>query len=131
MQRYLLFISIIFLLSSCSKEVQNLPPENLLGEETYLDVYIDLHLFNAMVQAVDTVMNEDSLRLALFDHYSVTEDQFRSSHAFYQSQTLEQQARLDTAVARIARNLEILNAQRTLQPNLSGESAPAFRPQSQ
>ncbi len=104
-------------LLGCEERTEIEPPVNLLDEATYIDVYIELHLFNAMVEAVDTVMYQDSLMTELFNKYSIAESDFRDSHAFYQSQTQLQQVRLDTATARLARALEALNEVRLLQPS--------------
>lgn len=127
--RSILFLLLFLVIGSGCKEELELPfPENLIDEKKYVDVYIDLHLFNAMVQAVDTVMNEDSLRMALFSQYEINEEWFKSSHAYYQSQTQEQQTRLDTAVTRIARTLEMMNTQRMLSPDQLIDNGGAFRP---
>jgi len=116
MSRFIFVALIGFILASCEQTQETNPPLNLLPEPTYIDVYIELHLFNALVQAVDTVMNQDSLKSELFNKYSITEKDFIASHSYYQSQTLLQQARLDTAVARLARSLEIMNTTKILQP---------------
>lgn len=127
--RSILFLLLFLVIGNGCKEELELPvPENLIDEKKYVDVYIDLHLFNAMVQAVDTVMNEDSLRMALFSQYGINEEWFKSSHAYYQSQTQEQQTRLDTAVTRIAHTLEMMNTQRTLSPDQLIDNGGAFRP---
>lgn len=113
----LLVLFIGVLLFACEEKTEQEPPLNLIDEATYIDVYVELHLFNAMVEAVDTLLNQDSLKTELFNKYSVIEDDFRVSHAFYQSQTQLQQVRLDTAIARLARTLEALNEPRIIQPN--------------
>lgn len=122
-----LFFCVSFL--GCNEKTEIEPPISLIDEATYIDVYIELHLFNAMVEAVDTVKNQDSLMTELFSKYSITESIFRESHAFYQSQTLLQQIRLDTATARLARALEALNETRLLQPTQQDDNIPASRPQ--
>jgi hypothetical protein len=129
MKDLLLVLFVGLILISCEENLEIDPPENLISEATYIDLYVELHLFNALVEAVDTVMNQDSLMNELYEKYSVSEQSFRESHSFYQSQTQQQQVRLDTASARLARTLEALNAPRIIQPNQLGGSIQDSRPQ--
>jgi len=105
MLRFSLIFFLGLLLVSCEDPETLEPPQNLIDEDTYLRMFIDLHIFNAMVQSVDSVANRDSLRLALFDNYSITEEDFQATHTYYQSQPTLQKTRLDTASARIERIL--------------------------
>ncbi len=84
------------------------PPENLIEEDLYIDVFVELHLLNAFIEATDSLMNQDSLKHELFKKYTIPENDFLSSHAYYQSQTQLQQIRLDSASARLSRTVEIL-----------------------
>ena len=126
-----LFLVLItgILLLGCEENLEIDAPDKLIDEATYIDVYIELHLFNAMVEAVDTVLHQDSLKAQLFEKYSIQESDFLSSHSYYQSQTQLQQVRLDTAIARLARTLEALNSQKIIQPNQLGGSIQGSRPQ--
>lgn len=125
---FLVLLTVLFLYS-CKETIEKEPPVNLIEESTYVNLYVELHLFNAMVEAVDTVMNQDSLLSALYKKYSINEDEFKVSHAYYQSQTQLQQIRLDSASARLARTLEALNAPRILQPNQLNDNTQDSRPQ--
>lgn len=87
-----------------------------------MNVLTEVHLFNALVQSADSVANEDSLRLALYAHFEVTEQQFLESHAFYQSQPMQQTVRLDSISNRLKRSLDALNETRVLNDSLSGNN---------
>lgn len=118
MKKKIIFLLLALLLNiACEDNNEVDPPENLIDEATYLDLYVELHLFNALVEAVDSVINQDSLKVKLFEKYSTKESDFRASHSYYQSQTQLQQVRLDTASARLSRTLEAINETQSLLPN--------------
>lgn len=110
----LLFLSLFIF--GCNEKIELQPPENLIDEATYLNMYIELHLFNSLVGAVDTLENEDSLKTELFNKYSISEVDFRESHKYYQSQTQLHKIRIDTAIARLERSLKYLNKNKELPP---------------
>jgi hypothetical protein len=118
LKKKLIFLLTILLLNIACKDKTDVdPPENLIDEATYIDLYVELHLFNALVEAVDSVINQDSLKFKLFEKYATKESDFRASHSYYQSQTQTQQVRLDTASARLSRTLEAINQTQSLTPN--------------
>ncbi|MBO6792533.1 MAG: DUF4296 domain-containing protein [Balneolaceae bacterium] len=125
MRWFILSVSII-LSVGCEEEPILLPPTNLLAENVYLEVLTEVHLYNALVQSADSVANQDSLRLALYDHYQVSEDQFLESHTYYQSQVMLQKVRLDSVSSRLKRSLEALNEAHSAT-NSSGGSARVFQ----
>ncbi len=112
----------LFFFVGCEEEPVYSPPSNLLPEAQYLKVLTEVHLFNALVQSADSVANEDSLRLALYMHYNVTENQFLESHTYYQSQPMQHTIRLDSVSNRLKKTLEILNESRVLSDSLTGNT---------
>ncbi len=102
------YILIAVTLHACEHKIEMQPPENLIEEDLYIDVFVELHLLNAFIEATDSLMNQDSLKHELFKKYTIPENDFLSSHAYYQSQTQLQQIRLDSASARLSRTVEIL-----------------------
>ncbi len=128
MHRFFLPLIILILSISCDQEIELEPPENLLDEASYLDVYIELKLFDAMIQAVDTVQNQDSLRMELFKYYGVSEENFKESHAYYQSQSALHQIRLDSATSRLARIIEEMDSDFANQTNQPESNSRENRP---
>jgi hypothetical protein len=120
--RFLIFLLTALFFVGCEEEPVYSPPVDLLPEQLYMNVLTEVHLFNALVQSADSVANEDSLRLALYAHFEVTEQQFLESHAFYQSQPMQQTVRLDSISNRLKRSLDALNETRVLNDSLSGNN---------
>lgn len=124
--RLTLIILLVAASLSCSEDPVYSPPSDLLPESIYLEVMIDLQLFNALVQSADSVVNQDSLRLELFEHYQVDEERFLESHAYYQSRPMEHKIRLDTVTNRLQRVLEELNEVST-STNSSSDNSQDFQ----
>lgn len=120
--RFVLMIVTMLLISGCEDEPAYLPPADLLAENVYMDVLTEVHLFNALVQSADSVANEDSLRLALYAHFDVSESQFLASHTFYQSQPMQHKVRLDSVSNRLKRSLDALNETRMLPNSVTGNN---------
>ena len=127
MKLIIVLLFLLFLVFGCNQKIEIQPPEKLIDETRYLNIYIELHLFNSLVGAVDTLENEDSLKTELFNKYSVSEVSFRESHSYYQSQTQLHKIRIDTAIARLERTLKALNqnkeVEETIRPN---DNTPAY-----
>lgn len=102
--RYFLFVILISAIAiSCNSKPK--PPENLIGEDTYIDLMIELQLlkvYQANSRADSTRI--DSLLQAVFEKYDVTSKQFKSSHAYYQNQLKNQSERIDKAIERLRKD---------------------------
>lgn len=88
------------LLPACSSEKK--PPENLIKEDIYIDLLIELQLLSSYQKIIpaDSV-DIDSLTTVVFEKYSVSEKQFRNSHEYYQLQIKEQKQRIIKAIDRL------------------------------
>ena len=71
-----------------------------------MDIFIDLKLFNAMVQSTDSLIVDQSLKQEIFEHYGVSEDVFLTNHAYYQSFPMEQSHRIDSAISILETRLD-------------------------
>lgn len=106
MRSFLPVFMVLLLLTGCEDTQEIHPPDPLLDESTYLNVLIDLKLFNAMVQSTDTLIVNASMRLEIFDHYGIPEEVFLNNHAYYQSFPEQQQVRLDSAIKIVESQLD-------------------------
>lgn len=104
MSRVLLFFGVLLfgsLTLTCAEEPYP-KPEDLIPEDTYIKLMVDVQLFDALVYTSDSLSNSDSLRNALFHQYDTTEDVFLRSHYYYQSNIRKHNARLDSALNALA-----------------------------
>ncbi len=104
MSRVLLIFGILLLGSyTLSCEEDPFPkPDDLIPEDTYIKLMVDVQLFDALVYTSDSLANTDSLRHALFEQYSTNEETFLRSHYYYQSNIREHNTRLDSALNALA-----------------------------
>ncbi len=97
----------IFLLASFlfSCDSKNEPPENLIGEDKYINLLIELQLlktYQARSRADSALI--DSLLNEVFNKYDVTSIQFKKSHRYYQSNIEKQSERIDLAIDRLRKD---------------------------
>lgn len=101
----------VAIIAGCEKKQEILPPVPLLDESTYLEMMIEMKLFNAMIQSSDTVVVADSLKGDIFDYYGVPEEVFLANHTYYQSFPEAQKERIDSALKIIERTLDSLDSE--------------------
>ena len=73
-------------------------PKNLLSEETYINLLLELQILDSWVFTSTDSTFSDSLTNELFDFYNIDKDLFISSHTYYQSQLNGQIGRIDSAL---------------------------------
>ncbi len=89
----LIFISSI-MMASCNESEK--PPENLLPEDTYIQLLGELYLaHNLRDLDIENIQMTDSVRQELFSKYGVTREQFTESHHYYQRDLNGQIRRVD------------------------------------
>jgi len=100
MPKFLLSVICLFLVAVQCNSLPE-PPDELIPEETYLDLLTELTLTRNLISSRTAIHVEDSLRQELFHHYQVSREEFELSHAWYQRQPELQLARLDTINSRL------------------------------
>ncbi len=106
---FLILISII----SCEKKELVPKPDNLLDEDTFVKLMVEIQLLDVWIYTSEEVPNPDSLKGVLFNEYNTSEEIFDISNAYYQSNTDEHIARIDSALKLIEEE------QKRLQPSSS------------
>ena len=115
--RGFIFVSVfLFSLLGCGDEEIVPKPDNLLPEETYVSLLVELQLLDAWIFTSEAITTTDSIKTALFNHYNTTEDIFDASNAYYQSRPEEHVARIDSA-------LKILEMEQQLNQSSPEESS--------
>lgn len=102
-RKFSFMVLVSFTVFSCSGQTE--PPENLVAEDTYINLMIELQLirsYQAQSQADSAAI--DSLMRAVFNKYGVTKKQFKQSHAYYQDQLEEQTDRIDIVIERLRKD---------------------------
>lgn len=80
-------------------------PEDVMEEETYINIFTELVIINQLSDAQIDSVAQDSLKQKVFDEYGVNRDQFDEAHRYYQKQP-------DAHLRRLDRIEEILTEQR-------------------
>lgn len=83
----------------------NSPPEDLLAEATYVDLLIELQLaesYYTQIKADSTAA--DSMRRVIFEKYDLSQEQFRTSHQYYQQDIEGQRERISTAIENLRKD---------------------------
>lgn len=97
----ILVLAVAGMFLGCSEDVENQRPKNLIPEDTYIDLMIELQLLESYRTSIpkDSLkVNIDSLKNVIYDKYKVEEQQFLASHQYYQRQVKPQADRISNAI---------------------------------
>lgn len=65
-------------------------PDELIDEETYEQMFMEFAIINQLDQNLLQYTTRDELRNKVYEYYGVTEQEFRVSHEYYESQVEQQ-----------------------------------------
>lgn len=103
MKKYLLIVLVA--LSSCSGVEK---PDNLIEEETMVDILYDLSVMEAMrSQNPNRLMKAPNLRTYIFEKYKIDSVQFAKSNAYYSSDPKEYQKLFQKVGDRLNENIKV------------------------
>ena len=103
MKQLTFILLLAFIVASC--RTQNKPPENLINEDTYINLMIELQLLRTyQSNSRNDSTHIDSLMQAVFEKYEVTPAQFNKSHRYYQNHLERQTVRIDSAIERLRKD---------------------------
>lgn len=92
--RFFILLAAFFLMSFLVSGCDGNRPDDLIEEEVYLDILLEMHLLAAIREKDGG--DEKRYRAgqqAVLKHYGITRDQFQRSHAWYHRDMYEQQGR--------------------------------------
>lgn len=98
--RFFLSILLVFILASCSDDLQK--PDDLIDEDTYTNLMVELQLIRSYGENAETDSTTiDSLTTEVFQKYDVTAESFMESHEYYEHFPEQQKARTEEAIERL------------------------------
>lgn len=92
MKKFALAVLLLITTFGCSSESS--PPDELIDEETYEQMFMEFAIINQLDQRLLQNTTQDELRDMVYDHYQVTEEEFRISHEYYEQQVDQQLERV-------------------------------------
>lgn len=97
------FLFLLILIQGCAPNTENpvAKPDDLIPESEYIDLLIEMQLAKIVFNTEDEFANADSLIEAIYNKYGISEEQYQTSHAWYQSDYTEQQERIEIAKDRL------------------------------
>jgi DNA-binding ferritin-like protein len=81
-----LFIAVILLIITFGCSSESSPPDELIDEQTYEQMFMEFAIINQLDQRLLQKNSQDNLRQIVYEHYNVTEEEFRISHEYYERQ---------------------------------------------
>lgn len=101
---FIVFI-VAVIISGCEEKPPIPKPDQLLDEKVYVDIFYELELLRMYQNRGALVEKIDSLYVEIFKKYETDTTLFIQSHEFYQTQTDKQQARVDSVISIIEKEL--------------------------
>lgn len=98
----LVLYAAVVLLGGWACDSQHSPPENLIGEETYIDLIVEFQLLRSYQQSLPADSNvTDSLTDVIFEKYKISKDQYLRSQEYYQQDIEKHKNQLEKAIERL------------------------------
>lgn len=102
------FIVLSVLIVACVEPTEPSKPKNLISEDQYIDLLVEMQHIKTWRDARPDSVNADSLKKAVFDKFDTTEDLFTESHSYYQRNTKQQIQRIEEAIHRMEQDIQFL-----------------------
>ena len=98
--RYFLIGLSLLILMGCEQDSRK--PKDVIAENTYVDLLVELQLVRSYAQNAQTdSLLIDSLTKSVFEKYEITGQTFWESHNYYQQFPEKQKTRIDKAIERL------------------------------
>lgn len=92
MRKLLFVLMLLISFHGCSSESN--PPDELIDEQTYEQMFMEFAIINQLDKRILEDRSQDELRQLVYEHYDVTEEEFRISHEYYEQNVEEQLERV-------------------------------------
>lgn len=123
-----LFFTIILLITVVGCSSDSNPPDELIDEETYQQMFMEFTIINQLDERILQEKSQEDFRQMVYEHYNVTEEEFRISHEYYEQQVDEQLDRVrDMSKILRAERDSLLTIEREYEKITSPEQADSLR----
>lgn len=92
MKKLLFVLILLIVLPGCSSESN--PPDELIDEQTYEQIFMEFAIINQLDKRILEDRSQEELRQLVYEHYDVTEEEFKISHEYYEQNVEEQLERV-------------------------------------
>ena len=92
MKKLLFVLTLLIVLLGCSSESN--PPDELIDEQTYEQIFMEFAIINQLDKRILEDRSQEELRQLVYEHYDVTEEEFKISHEYYEQNVEEQLERV-------------------------------------
>ena len=103
------FLALLFVVS-CLRQEETSKPDNLISEQNYIDLLVEMQHITTYRDARPNTVNADSLKSLVYDKFGITEEQFLASHQYYQKQVNRQIARVNEALRQMENEKQYIQA---------------------
>ena len=88
MIRVIIILFVVLMVAACKDNTPPPPPDNALSERQFMEVMVDVHLVEAVVnqkfvKATDSTRIRDRYYAHLFDKHNITRTEFDSTFSYY------------------------------------------------
>lgn len=98
-------ISALLLAFSCTDSEETL----LIEDQVYQNMFVEFAIINHLDERLLKEITTEELVNNVYDHYGVTEEQFRYTHDYFESNISEQLVRMDKILDRLRKEREMIN----------------------
>ncbi|MDZ7807872.1 MAG: DUF4296 domain-containing protein [Gracilimonas sp.] len=91
----------VVMLTGCSGHRKPKKPQNLIPEDQYIDLLVEMQHIQSYRNAEPDSINADSLKATALSNYSVTDSQFLATHKYYQMQPNRHLEQIDSVLNRL------------------------------
>ncbi len=89
-----LVFAVILLITTIGCSSESSPPDELIDEQIYQQMFMEFAIINQLDQQLLQQTSRDELRDLVYEHYKVSEEEFRISHEYYEQQVDQQLERV-------------------------------------
>ncbi len=121
MKIWLYSLLLLFLFSSCEKKYAPDPPQNLISENVYMDLFYEMEFLRVLQYYNPPQELVDSLNQVILDKHNIDGEDFLASHRYYQGQVAKQEQRVNKVLARLEKEVQRFKTEDSLRTQINSE----------
>ncbi|MEQ8523535.1 DUF4296 domain-containing protein [Gracilimonas sp.] len=104
------FLFLVVTVFGCLGPEETPKPDNLIDEQNYIDLLIEMQHISTYRDARIEDVNADSLKSLIYNKFNITEEQFLATHEYYQKQVDRQIKRVNEAIRQLENEEQYIQA---------------------